>query len=199
MTLSKKECRHIMAPALDACLPAIGLNRHFPRAVLYGPTSLQGLGVTNVYNWQGAIKLQTIQSTTTGNDPTGFLIKCSLELLKVELGIGGNPFMRNGTNFIKYATPTWLTDIWKFTSENNLRLKDNLANLELRRENDRFLMEMATSMDFTNGQLKKINGCRLFLQVTTLSDITSGDGTFIHRSYWEGKKNKDRQTLIRWP
>ena len=40
MTLTKRECQHIMAPVCSAGLPAQGVNRKLPDAVLFGPVSM---------------------------------------------------------------------------------------------------------------------------------------------------------------
>ena len=49
LTLTEKECDHIMAPILDGALPKAGICRNIPRAVLYGDPEHQGLGVHNIY------------------------------------------------------------------------------------------------------------------------------------------------------
>ena len=54
LTLSEAECKHIMDPVLEGALSAAGYNCNFPRAVVYGPIAGQGLGVKNLYTWQGA-------------------------------------------------------------------------------------------------------------------------------------------------
>ena len=47
--------------------------------------------------------------------------------------------------------------------------------------------------------LEKINRCRLYLRATTLSDITSGDGTIICKQYWHGYRNDEHMLLHAWP
>ena len=44
------QCQEIMKQALTSALPAMGINRHFPRVVAYGPCSHQGQpGHTNLF------------------------------------------------------------------------------------------------------------------------------------------------------
>lgn len=45
LTLSEKECTEIMWPLLKNYLPKSGLNRNFPRDVLYGNIDIHGLGL----------------------------------------------------------------------------------------------------------------------------------------------------------
>ena len=108
--------------------------------------------------------------------------------------------MSDGTISSTYVTSTWLSDVWKFLSEKKLFIQDDLPNLELQRENDRYIMDIAlTQGSFSTNELQKINGCRLFLQVTSLADITSGDGTFILKHYWDGARDGSVISPFRWP
>ena len=49
LTLTEAEFCHIMVPFLLSSLPAAGINGRIDQAVLYGPKSLQGLGVIIPY------------------------------------------------------------------------------------------------------------------------------------------------------
>ena len=40
-----KQCKAIQSPFLNAILPKMGFNRHFPRAVVFGPKCYQGKGL----------------------------------------------------------------------------------------------------------------------------------------------------------
>ena len=46
--------------------------------------------------------------------------------------------------------------------------------------------------------LQRINACRLFLQITLLSEITSANGKFIKHNILNGKRNSNASTKI-WP
>jgi hypothetical protein len=45
ITLPESNWEHIMVPILKAGLPRSGIDRSFPRDVLHGPSSLQGMGL----------------------------------------------------------------------------------------------------------------------------------------------------------
>ena len=59
--------------------------------------------------------------------------------------------------------------------------------------------DIASCHAFTISDLAKINRCRLYLRVTTLSDITSGDGKTICKQYWDGYRDDERILLHDWP
>ena len=54
-TLTKKECNHVMAPALCVALPRTNIVRTFPRKVLYSPTYMQDLGLMDPYTFTSIV------------------------------------------------------------------------------------------------------------------------------------------------
>jgi len=81
-TFSKAECQGIMQPVLQGGLPALGVNRNFPRAVAQGPVTYQGLNLPNLHTEQLIAHILTILKY--GNlldDPTGSLIRACGKLL----------------------------------------------------------------------------------------------------------------------
>ena len=46
LTLTKKQCTHIMAPALTVGLAKSGVSSRFPREAVYGPKGTGGLGIS---------------------------------------------------------------------------------------------------------------------------------------------------------
>jgi hypothetical protein len=75
---------------------------------------------------------------------------------------------------------------------------------EPQRKNDRFLMEIlrtASSTTLRDSPLRSINRCRLFLQVTTLSDITDGTGKYILEDVHKGSANgiRDQKSTYKFP
>jgi hypothetical protein len=68
-------------------------------------------------------------------------------------------------------------------------------------------MEIALSTNLNKDELQRINNCRLYLQVTFLSEITSGDGTKLLQEAYNGDTDdEDRPVLwqmgsstMEWP
>ena len=53
LTLTEDECNFIMPPILKSGSPKVGIYRNMPRAVVYGDTSHQGMGLHNPYTKMG--------------------------------------------------------------------------------------------------------------------------------------------------
>ena len=198
LTLTADECKYIMAPIYDGALSASGYNNNMPRPVVNGPIDLQGLNIPNLFTWQGANHLEVLQNHLYHNTITGHLLKCSLELLQLEWGRDGSPFDTQFDKNRHYCTDTWLTHLWQFTSQFQISIKVPTPPLKLQRQHDLFLMDHFYT-HYDHSKLRRLNGCRLYLQVLTLSDITTGDGMFITASSWNGRLDSTRYTAYDWP
>ena len=51
----------------------------------------------------------------------------------------------------------------------------------------------------TKGEWQAMNRCRLYLNILSIADITTGDGKKIDINFWFGKKDAYRSRDIIWP
>jgi hypothetical protein len=184
LTLTEKECNYILAPVLEAGLQSSAICKNYPRAVTYGPKEEGGLNLPSLYTQQGVQRIATISDCLSSNDMTGELLRTTIEAAKVEIGVGRSLFSLDYKLYSHLLTDTWIKDTWKFAREHNIDLIDKVtSNLTLHRQNDLFLMEVIVHHGFSKSELQKINRCRLYLQVTSLSDISCGYGTKYSNAY----------------
>ena len=66
--------------------------------------------------------------------------------------------------------------MWQYAIEHEIRITTNIPELELQCINNQFLMLMFWQHGYKGTQLALLNKCRLWLKVTTLADITDGQG-----------------------
>jgi len=59
-TFSCHECDDIFHLAINAVLPVLGINRHFPQDMLYGHADHFGLAIPNLYDSQGFLHLSAL-------------------------------------------------------------------------------------------------------------------------------------------
>ena len=187
LTLSEKECNKIMKPILDAALAKTHVCRNFPHAVVYGPKQEKGLGFSNLFLNQGLSHITAIQQFLDAtNNITGSFLRNSIELLKVELGTGTNLFTTPYDEFSPMATDCWIKHAWKFAHNHEIEISESVtSNLILRRRHDSYIMSKISHLScYSGAELCHINRCRIYLQVTTLSDITTACGKyFSHPAY----------------
>ncbi len=105
--LSEAECKDILKLVLNQGLLAMGINRHFPRAVAHRPLKFQGLNLPNLYTEQLITHMVTLlQYGVHHDDPTGQLLRANREAMRLEAGLNGQLFQ------IPLAMQPCLTDTW---------------------------------------------------------------------------------------
>jgi len=159
-SLTQTQCRHIQAPALAALLPKLQLNRHTPRAVLFGSAKYGGLEIPELYTDQGFGQLKLLFGHVKLRDEVGQQILCFLSELQLFIGssspILSLPFQVYG----KLVGDYWLVSIWKHMSQIGYSLDIESAwTPPLSRQSDAALMDLAVKYNFTTNQLKEINHC----------------------------------------
>jgi hypothetical protein len=92
-TLTKQQCRHIMAPIRNTALPAMGINKNLAHDIMYGSIKAQGLGIPWLYTMQGIIHIVDLITQATNDMLTGQLYRFSLEELVLDAGIGKCSFL----------------------------------------------------------------------------------------------------------
>ena len=77
-------------------------------------------------------------------------------------------------------------------------LKEKTKSLFLKWDNDVFLNETFLSKGYSKKKLRTLNTCRLYLQVSTLSDISSGDGYYLLEHILKRNNPLQQYSSIRW-
>ena len=184
LTLSEDECKKIMMPIKKATLAKTSLNRTYPLALLYGPKDEGGLGFNDLFVTQGITHIQKFHQHHGWKTITDKLITVSMETTILELGIGRNIFELDYDKFQTLASDSWIKGLWKFCCKYSITIIDRITRYPpLLREGDMFLMEVFIHEGFTEGQLQKLNLCRMYLQVLRLSDIVNGNGDGFTQAY----------------
>ena len=78
-TISYKDWNDILAPALIPCLQKAGISKNAPRAVLFGPKSLHGFGLSHPYFQQQICHVETLLQQVLSCTQTGTILRASAE------------------------------------------------------------------------------------------------------------------------
>jgi hypothetical protein len=194
------QCCTIQAPALAALLPKLKLNRHSPRAVLFSGPTYGGLSLPDLYDNQGFGQLSLFIRHLKLGDETGQLILSTLSHMQLSIG-SSRPFLT--TSFATYGKliePNWITSIWSYAKLTNTTIEvENQWLPTLAREGDATIIDAALTLNLTTSQIRQINACRIYLQVITISDISTVDGRYILPHILKGLRSKERISNLRWP
>ena len=100
------------------------------------------------------------------------------------------PLLATNKPFIEYGNIKWLYHFTQLLRKNRIHIK--LKSFEApvpQREKDVCIMDILTKNISSRLILQKLNACRLYLNVTLLSEIGSTNGKFIKHNILQGKRN----------
>ena len=85
-------------------------------------------------------------------------------------------------------------------AQHNLRLEiTDKCTLKPQCQHDRSLMEVFSASNISDFKLFYINCCRIYLQITSVADISTADGTKIRKEILSCRRIKDRKSSLVWP
>jgi hypothetical protein len=186
-SLTPEQCRHIQAPALAGLLPKLHLNRHTPHAILFAGSRYGGLNLPELYTDQGISQIQYLVGHLHLEDGIGLQILCLISHTQLHVSSAKHLFNLPFSAYSKWIDHTWITSVWQFLAAivATLNVQKHWVP-PLPRMGDRMLMDIALDLGLPPVSLRKINNCRLYLQVLTVSDISTADGRYLLPSAIEG-------------
>ena len=194
-----RQCNKIQQPFIHAILPKMGINRHTPRAVIYGPKSLGGLEIMDLRIEQATIQWETTQGHLRRMDRAGKGVKITEHDTQVEAG-SSKHFYDLDPQVCDYTTKnTRWRYLWEMTYKMGLTIKvyDGWKP-EPAFENDRNLMDVAMDDKILRQSkwplIHHVNKCRLYTRAFFISDLTK-DGKYIHRPYLDGSERGDNRSI----
>ena len=196
-TLTRRQCDEIYRPIRQAGLRGLGFSTKLPVVIAHAPTELGGLGFTDLWCEQLATRIQHLVEHGLADNPTGHMIRTTIELLKIEIGLGTDLFSSDAITWGPLTTDSWIQHTWIEAYSASIHLTDPTPNLMLRCAGDWFLNDLARAKSLT--ERLAINTCRLFLRVTTLADICTGDGSRIDPCFLKYPSKLTIPTSHGWP
>lgn len=177
--LSEQDMIEVQKKAMPTLLSKCGFNRNTKRDIVYGPWALGGANFRDLYVEQGigTIK-QVISYLRTDGQPTT-LLEIAVAWAQYSAGTENNIF-QNVQHPLPYLDSPYLQHLRTFLAATNAQIRmTNYGKLPLQRDNDKYIMQYAMDMKFTDIELTYIDRCRRYLQVLTIADITTPCGHFL--------------------
>ena len=186
-TFTREQIDAIMKPILKIALNKSSIQKWLPRKLLYGSLRTRGMNVQDLYQLQLIYKLQSILRHTHQDTPTHDLQNENMELLQLHVGSQQNFWDLPFPMYDCLALEGWTKFAWKWLSDSPLSLKGPTITVPMEREHDQYLMDVFASLGYADDALVALNDCRLYLQVTLLSHISTADRHRIEQRAWDGK------------
>ena len=130
---------------------------------------------------------------------TGQLLDGMIEVAKAEIGTAGDLFSLDYDIYSLLVTDGWIKHVWREIQEMNLQVRERTDSLILKRQQDSFIMDTFQRNGFSEEQIGLLNMVRIFVQVTTLSDMASGDGHYLLPFINESVNPIAHFSSVNWP
>jgi hypothetical protein len=196
--INQVDLETIQSKAILAFLAAQGYNRHMPREIVFAPKLYQGLGFQHMYDLQGSDSTRLLlQELNQEGTMTQQMLLALLDTIQLESGIG-QPILEN-CKALDYIEWGWIPQIRDFLWHINGRIIGATSTPATYRINDSYIMDSKHLDKLTRRDKFYIHRCRIYLQVETISDIATADGTRIHDAWRTPDPNKPSYSISRWP
>jgi Reverse transcriptase (RNA-dependent DNA polymerase). len=199
VSLGEKDCRYIMAPIHKEGLPRAGIPSTIPIEIRHGPIDKGGLGILDLYLYQGTSQIANLVSSVWAGTPTGKLLQIAIDDFFLEMGLQSlTP--RNLERGLKYATTTsWIRHVFGFMVEKNIWISSIRPEMKSPRGGDITIMQKALEFTTDRSKLRAINRVRMALQVFWISEICVADGTDIDHSWMTQRYPGRCRNSFKWP
>ena len=185
--LDEQECKSIDKALIKSVLGKMGVVRTAPRVIIFAPSSLGGIGLNRTETDQVIDQVKMIIHHGHRDTIAGRLIRNTIQQLSCEMGIGGNPFEVDMKKVTYLTENTWIESVIRGCQRHSIKVTMREQWINTWSENDEFIMYKAQNV--TKGRdLMRVNKVRLYLQVSTLSDIMTADGKNIDNDILCGRK-----------
>jgi hypothetical protein len=148
----------------------------------------------------GIEALKFLRHSIYSDTEPGQLIRINLQYSQLESGIG-EPLLEYPSIYIPYLTPTWLLSVRQFMSRHNMSIVlSDPYTLLTRNKSDQFIMQQQHLSRYSTRQQSDINLVRIYLQATTLADLTNPDNPkAIRLSAIDGNRSEGWIDNPLWP
>ena len=157
-----------------------GLNRHTPKAVVYGPMKYGGLNYPHFKTIQTTKSVMYLIKQLRWDKEMEKELRVNIEMTQLMAGVV-TPIMEDPRTSIDYLEESWVLTVRK-----RLRMLDAKVWIKYiwsptkQREGDIGIMEAVGCIPGINeAQLRAVNMCRIYLKVIMVSEMANIQGTAI--------------------
>ena len=168
-------------------IPRCGFNRNTHRSIIYGPYQLGGATFRHLAVEQGVLQVAYFLRQWRTVSLVGDLLRCSVAWLQASVGTSYSALKYPQTP-IPHLESKWLASMLSFLANHGLSIHlDKTYIPPPQRQKDEYIMDLLMSSNhYTPAELRKLNYCRLFLNVTTISELAKPCGTVLDTSILDG-------------
>ena len=201
-SLSPAQCWEVESTAIRAFLSALGYNPNMPRPLVFAPDDLGGVGLNSINTEQGVEHVQALVRHVRDDKTVGPLMKILLRTSQLISGFTKDILLypHLDLRFMAEFKQKWICKIRSILASAGAQiyLSDHWTP-SLSRDHDLLLMETFSGLGFSTWELERLNRCRIFLQVNTLSKICNAAGDRIVPECYSQPTKNFRISKLAWP
>lgn len=162
-----------------------GYNRHTSQALLFAPLRVAGAGFVPWYALQGEGQIRHLIKHWRTDTIVSKTLRLTLQWAQWQSG-HDKSILEDTTAALPHLESRWLTSARQFLSTIQASvILDNSYVANKERRDDIFIMTHASQTGlFTTKDLVILNYCRLYVHITTLSELFDADGKHILPHLW---------------
>lgn len=201
---TRKQCEDIQSQFYRKALPKMGINRHMPHAIVFGPIEYAGMDFHHIYSNQIIKHITTILNHIRRNDFTGNTFIKNIHAYSITIGSAKPLFDISPTQYPygeKTSTVYWLWKInywWKL----NIKLPADRGIRQVHKEERYTIMDDAARDKQINGSeetLAAINACRLYHGISYPSEMLHYDGQSFNKKFMYSTHCQRKKSHRDWP
>jgi len=200
---ARKKFERIHCLSTSTILNKMGFHCNLPCNLVFAPRELGGVGLTNLIYEQGTQQLIILIQHMRIHSQLGTAIEVLIWTYQLWAGIHEHVLM--DTQPCPWIPDHWLSKLCATMHLNRLQVKYESWMIPPLHINDRYLMNNFADQDFPMHKLEKLNACRMYLQVTTLAEITNHTGELLPQALLEQASQSPKgltnisTSKLQWP
>jgi hypothetical protein len=177
---TKKILDQAQASSIGYIISKCGYNRNTARELIYAPTEYAGAGFLPWFLLQGEGQIQQFIKHWRTDTIVSKTLKIALHWAQWQSG-HPEPILYDPKTPLPYLECRWLKSLRDFLSTIHARIQiDSAPHYPPERSHDIYIMSYAReNCRFSDHDLAIINYCRLYLHVTTVSELFDAEGGHI--------------------
>lgn len=198
-SFTKEECKQLDRIFRSTVLSKMGVCCKTSLHIVHGSFHTSGLQIPTCWDLQGATKLHHFMGHIQLNDLVGRLLSQLCDYTYLHIGLTDPLFSYNYSKIKDIIPPSWISNLWEFTS--SIKAILHVPSLQLENQRIRDTSISSHAIQYAKGiELKRIKAVRMYLQVFFVSDIATSCGNHISQEYlYASKTRNDRTAAIGWP
>jgi hypothetical protein len=186
-----KDLKDIQSKAHSSMVARMGYCRSTPLSVIFGPPQLGGAGFFHLYDDQGYGQVKMFMKFWRSPDTQiGKMLRITMAWAQFAVGTS-IPMLEDVHRRLPHNETRWLESLREYlASVHGTIVLHQPSLVPLQRAHDSYIMDLVLAdKRFKKAAIRRINYCRMYLNVLLLSDITTPCGRSIDPDAAEGYRD----------